>query len=201
MCWFCYLPLGNYSMCAKCQILVTKVVVFTIRVRALLMSSSTWHHRRMDNIFLTIKKSCHPRHAKNEKLCIVQISLCTPRKWYNFAEYQTFVREMVGFGLRSLLGRWSCHLLHCTNEGWITFSWPRILSTTNYKLEIMLFSILIWLSSPRKSCNFVECQILVMSYNAFNQRMVETIFLTVDKPLPSKKKKKKAQKLAKTCYK
>ena len=64
------------------------------------------------------------------------------------------------------LGTWSCHLLHGTDEGWMTFMRHRlpkkVKDVIHHKLQIkiMLSSVLILLSTPRKPCSFAECQIL-----------------------------------------
>ena len=58
---------------------VTRVRV-RVRVRAVVMSSTTWYQRRVDNIVLTIdyKKSqrCYPPHGTMKKKCDVWLSLC-----------------------------------------------------------------------------------------------------------------------------
>ena len=51
-----------------------------VRVRAVVMSSTTWYQRRVDNIVLTTdyKKSqrCYPPHGTMKKKCDVWLSLC-----------------------------------------------------------------------------------------------------------------------------
>ena len=81
----CYLPVGSEAICRMSnfgvetgRVLasgavfcpVTRVRV-RVRVRAVVMSSTTWYQRRVDNIVLTIdyKKSqrCYPQHGTMKK--------------------------------------------------------------------------------------------------------------------------------------
>ncbi len=51
-----------------------------VRVRAVVMSSTTWYQRRVDNIVLTIdyktSQRCYPPHGTMKKKCNVWLSLC-----------------------------------------------------------------------------------------------------------------------------
>ena len=90
----CYLPVGSEAICRMSnfgvqtgRVLasgavfcpVTRVRV-RVRFRAVVMSSTTWYQRRVDNIVLTIdyKKSqrCYPPHGTMKKKCNLCLSLC-----------------------------------------------------------------------------------------------------------------------------
>ena len=90
----CYLPLGSQAICRMLNFGVqtgrvlasgavfwfVKRVGVRVRVRAVVMSSTTRYKRVVDNIFLNIhyktSQRCYPPHGTMKKKCNVWLSLC-----------------------------------------------------------------------------------------------------------------------------
>ena len=108
---------------------VTRVRV-RVRVRAVVMSSTTWYQRRVDNIVLTIdyqkSQRCCPAHGTMKKKCNLWLLLCYLPLGSQAILPNVTLRcpngSCFSLGLGLGLGPWSCHLLHGNNEGWITLS-------------------------------------------------------------------------------
>ena len=123
---------------AKRQILVTKLDRFTVRVRTLLMSSSAWHRRRVNNIFWRIyynnkiSRVSYPQHVSNKKECY-------PLYWFCYLTLTIFQNIKLFVTVVVFFGRNACRVraLVMSSIAWYQRRVDNILFTTSLE-KIML---------------------------------------------------------------
>ena len=83
----------------------------------ILVMPSTWHERRVDNIFLT--RVYNKRKQRTKVKDVIQDMQPIRNNVIQYIDFAVNHSQMIFFC------RMSCHLLHGTNEGWTTFSYNK----------------------------------------------------------------------------